>query len=592
MSAEPSQMLPQLTPDDESTTGNGGFGNDGQSSEYISPLFDSDGSAYEQPGDSEFLSAKQEEEEDDDDDDDYEYEDENYEVGPSGTQRGHDSESEDNDVPDEQDDDTPARYRGPSYNWSKWTWQERREADSLDAIRARDLSVHLYNAFVLKKRADESKKKIKASRELPDQSEDSRTEGTKNTDGKQSLPFAPPKSWTAWPMPPDIVPRIDEYGPQDEDERWTVRGLQDERTSADLESCLIACMLKTAKEKFESREWAREGSRHPSISVRATPRTDYGSDDEGEELGERRSSELVGVGSNAVLRPVLQADDEMAEETLRPMGRNILEKLDDLLRALHQARLVHVEGTTLSSDSENDEKHTATRMQQTMSDDGELGNTEGSQSRVSKRVRNHSAATGTRRNGDGNDDSSANSADQTNSPSPKRRKTAPSTNARGRLPYTKGTSAYLRDWSEVVGVASMTGWPASAVMRTSQRCADLFGQDMEFRTFSEGQLELDESDSKPKWQYTEAYSADSQLTDTEKHKNISRSRSRSKSRKRNEQSESKHDIVSHVSGGYAVYCPIKECPRSTKGFSRTWNMHLHFKKKHPHIQLETLADTA
>jgi hypothetical protein len=43
----------------------------------------------------------------------------------------------------------------------------------------------------------------------------------------------------------------------------------------------------------------------------------------------------------------------------------------------------------------------------------------------------------------------------------------------------------LLDWSEVLGIASMTGWNSQAVARTAQRCAALFGEGMTFRSFDE-----------------------------------------------------------------------------------------------------------
>ena len=44
----------------------------------------------------------------------------------------------------------------------------------------------------------------------------------------------------------------------------------------------------------------------------------------------------------------------------------------------------------------------------------------------------------------------------------------------------------LRDWSEVIGMASLTGWGDGVVERAAKRCAALFGEGMAFRTFHEG----------------------------------------------------------------------------------------------------------
>jgi hypothetical protein len=50
-------------------------------------------------------------------------------------------------------DDRPNRWTGNPSTWQSLTEQERGLATSLDQIRNQDLSIHLYNAHALKKRA-------------------------------------------------------------------------------------------------------------------------------------------------------------------------------------------------------------------------------------------------------------------------------------------------------------------------------------------------------------------------------------------------------------------------------------------------------
>lgn len=50
-------------------------------------------------------------------------------------------------------DDRPNRWTGNPSTWHSLTEQERGLANSLDQIRNQDLSIHLYNAHALKKRA-------------------------------------------------------------------------------------------------------------------------------------------------------------------------------------------------------------------------------------------------------------------------------------------------------------------------------------------------------------------------------------------------------------------------------------------------------
>jgi hypothetical protein len=51
----------------------------------------------------------------------------------------------------------------------------------------------------------------------------------------------------------------------------------------------------------------------------------------------------------------------------------------------------------------------------------------------------------------------------------------------------------LRDWSDVLGMAALTGWDEQVLRRASKRCADLFGEDMLFRTFYDGGTEGENS---------------------------------------------------------------------------------------------------
>lgn len=56
---------------------------------------------------------------------------------------------------DEEDEERPNRWTGPSSTWLSLTEQERGLAASLEALRNRDLSTHLYNSFALRRRGRE-----------------------------------------------------------------------------------------------------------------------------------------------------------------------------------------------------------------------------------------------------------------------------------------------------------------------------------------------------------------------------------------------------------------------------------------------------
>src|SRR5437868_6984891 len=51
----------------------------------------------------------------------------------------------------------PNRYYGPASTWRSWTKEDRDVAESLELDRAQDLSVHLYNAHVIRSQTLKSK---------------------------------------------------------------------------------------------------------------------------------------------------------------------------------------------------------------------------------------------------------------------------------------------------------------------------------------------------------------------------------------------------------------------------------------------------
>jgi hypothetical protein len=131
----------------------------------------------------------------------------------------------------------PNRHHGPASTWRLWTQKERQVAESLETVRARDLSAHLFDAHALKRRARETRKRIAA-----------------NGSQEEETLFVPSKLWTAWPMPPEEVPRLDEPVLNGPDDVYMIRRAPDTRPSAQLEESLITTMLKTSKERFRSRE--------------------------------------------------------------------------------------------------------------------------------------------------------------------------------------------------------------------------------------------------------------------------------------------------------------------------------------------------
>jgi hypothetical protein len=202
----------------------------------------------------------------------------------------------------------------------------------------------------------------------------------------------PPRSWTAWPLGPDVVPRTGEQiGPEDGEDEWTLKRREPQRPSRELEDILMAITLRISRDRFERREW--ENSQEGNKGKAEGTKTDLkmGSDrmdiaepetmDEGptEEMlqdalrgtQEDRSQDhfaqvdqdsmrgyvpheaeerlddisILKEGAEPPLneppileRPAVSADDERSRRLLRPTIRHTLSQLDELLMALHNAR--------------------------------------------------------------------------------------------------------------------------------------------------------------------------------------------------------------------------------------------------------------
>lgn len=450
------------------------------------------------------------------------------------------------------------RFRGPESTWRRLTAEERQNAQALETIRARDLAAHLYNSYALRMRARErGRMAVK---------EDKRVDATEA--------FAPPRGWAAWPMSADKVPRADERLKREEDAAWTLRMPSDPRPSADLEESVIAIMLKTAKERFGAREWDRKRTVYqPRTST--TFRVDTNDEStayEGSDGGYMDDEEL---------RPVVQADDEKSRQQLRPLSRNVLTEFDQLLMGLHHAQT----GGARGGDSSASEMQSDTESM--------------ASSRSSPRKRNPEETE--RSQSRGRKTSRRSSQHEKHRP---RSKVQHTSRSRGRSlgpGHGRSTSRLrggraLRDWSEVLGVAAMTGWSSAVVMRAAKRCSALFGEDMAFQKFNEGAVKPVEEDNPKDVQYMESEFEPEPEPEPKSPTPPPVSRQSSKN-PRSRASSVRHKSTSRPASPATadnaarkgkgqhrkqdLVCPFKSCPRHVDGFSRTWNLNLHMKRVHP-----------
>ncbi|OJD19924.1 hypothetical protein AJ78_00118 [Emergomyces pasteurianus Ep9510] len=455
--------------------------------------------------------------------------------------------------------DRPNRYLGPPSTWRAKTRQERHEISSLDALRARDLSSHLFNAFALKRRAIA----IKSQTSDKGQEQQSNIE----SDADPSSQFVPTKQWTAWPLPADEVPRGDAHVPIDDTDIWNISAPSDGRPSAELEECLIAQMLKTAKERFESRAWDRQ-----PVDRNRTKRTTYRTDTGVISTGAEESDEDIDIQPALQFRPVIQADDEKSRSILRPTARHILSDFDNILMSLHHSRQAYVSTIDLSqSEYETDpEEVLASRS---VSKSRTSSSRHMSRPRGINPSRNSSITRDPRiisdKEGNVELPDAPNPHSRSRSLKPQRTRSNTPRRSRSRSPGSRQSKLGLREWADIVGIASISGWPTSVVLRTAKRCSELFGEDMAFRTLNEGKLELKEGNGNcmPTWEYVEGEESGESNTDAEiaKPSKVAQRRGRD------------HTGV--------IYCPVQRCSRSTKGFSRTWNLNQHIKNRHPGLEL-------
>ncbi|KAL8880258.1 MAG: hypothetical protein Q9198_002296 [Flavoplaca austrocitrina] len=331
----------------------------------------------------------------------------------------------------------PNKYHGPPSTWRDWTAAERQIVASLDQLRAKDLSAHLYNFYYLKRRTD-------STQEWQGETDPDTDEYVSTSRRRKA--WLPVKTWTAWPMDPKAVPR------ESEESTWEAfphELLDTEKTPVSsselLSDLLTARACKKAKERFHEREWEDSDAELPEPSSDRDSRKQL------------RIPELA--GDTRQYEPVVMADDERAKSILQPSINHVLYKLDTLLMGLHHARssyaLVHKSST---------HSQPAT--------DGE--------SSVGKKRKKKAATTRVSR---------ASSRNRSPSASGEASEVA----AESATSFTKLKPGLgLRDWSDVLGVASVSGFPPDVVARTAERCSNLFDESIVFRTLYEGKKSFSE----------------------------------------------------------------------------------------------------
>ena len=357
---------------------------------------------------------------------------------------------------------------------SQWKRKYSSELDlaaSIDRLAAQDLTVHLYIAFKLKQ--------LGLSQRLKDQCGGS--EGS--VQDPTTFTWIPPKSWTRWPLPPFQVPREHMNVEPGALTRLPPPYLtKPEKLSQSLQDLLLAQILRRAKVLYHARapsgsdesvdeedpsrvqNFSRESSDTSAESSSVNDSLSTGPVTEGDyqelSLSDTVGSKAISIGGGAKpLRPIVMADDQQAMTMSSPQIQSIMVKLNKVLMSMHHARKsyssVNAGGTPDDTDTEHTSKSRSMSAKQ----------------HISRSTKRRASLTVL-------DDSMFTEDESTHGSRPARKRRFSSRSERFRQRKRK---LGLQDWSDVIGIASMSGVDQSVVQRTVSRCEDLFDEKLKYR---------------------------------------------------------------------------------------------------------------
>ncbi|KAI5467398.1 hypothetical protein BGZ63DRAFT_498979 [Mariannaea sp. PMI_226] len=431
----------------------------------------------------------------------------------------------------------PNRWTGPKSSWRTVTEEERLLWHSMKQMQDKDLSIHLYNAFALKRHSRD----VATAQDLI----------VRMKDGPDAV-WQPPRLWTAWPLKQKQVPNASLVNEQhDEDDQFTFRRQEQALPSTELEEELSSTILRTSKQRFRRRK-----SSMPQKSIETTMDAENSGDDvpepssqetsakpetgdEGEETRDTDESKSSRKRRRSLLKtyePVVSTNDELSYELLRPSVRHILSRLDDTLSILHNSRVTGMSylsdsSTEDESDSQSGQKRPRGRPRSSSHPDevDAITSTNTKEPKTPRSRRGRPRKVHLPKMGESHDEMLVRIARESHRRIPttpkdkdvafeewmrhgevvnnsgKQRSASISTSSSvdrsravsqgmetesedsggGNNQYRKLTRWGLRDWSDVLGAAALAGFSNEVVARATKRCADLFGQGMVVRKLNE-----------------------------------------------------------------------------------------------------------
>ncbi|KAF2148700.1 hypothetical protein K461DRAFT_282173 [Myriangium duriaei CBS 260.36] len=359
------------------------------------------------------------------------------------------------------------RFPGSDALWKSYAQDEISLAKSLVDLRGDDLAAHLYNTHSWKRSLRNAESFTTAgsfarkSKWIPKDDEDRK-------------PWYPRQTWTTWPLEYPSVPQTSE-------KLWKNEP-QPERTEplAELSAELTAIALRHLKRNWSERTpeideritlspiRSRSRSRSQSRSRSETPNVQSQSANDAEN---HDIPELDGP------RPVFSADDGRSEAILRPAIMSTVARFDGLLMALHHNRANHfadaeddlaIRLRSSSLSRSRSASVTKTMLRRRRSSENVMSgldiDVEGADRPPKRRRTSDDRVTPVDHRGRSRQRSQSVASSISNF-----------SNSDGELDrYRRG----VRDWSEVLGLAALTGWDPSIVKRTMDRCTNLFNESM------------------------------------------------------------------------------------------------------------------
>lgn len=418
------------------------------------------------------------------------------------------------------------KYSGPSSTWRNWTASERKLAQSLDQLTAKDLAIHLYNAHALKKRA----RKVVAQRKI--QSTDD------GSDSANVQEWMPSMSWTSWPLRSDLVPRESDgphWASESQDFCQPNRSRNKYQASRrELQDLLVAQVIKKAKQ------------RNRYLQQKAGEQSETEPESEPESMEQSDDSIITSKPESLdELEPVIMLDNDVANSLLQPMVHHILTKFDGLLAGLHHARSTYDEPKSPSGRSKKKRRISRPRSSGNKSETSVASLTSASATSVTS------------------DDESTGKVSRFRQRSHSKTGERQDQHLRRRR-HKPG----LRDWSDVLGVASMTGWDTKIVQKAAFRCSTLFDEGIKFRRLEEDGSDSNEISVLPHTSYSDQRRSSDEMLQEDRRSSSSPVRVTDSQGLESDKSE------------WKIRCPVPSCRRFSRGFSSPYPLKRHIKQVH------------